>query len=173
MATYRAIASGETDPYAPIVASLMKALAANPIAIAEGASGAPRIMPLALQTYHQRVALATDAAAVSVLSLDPETVISVVGNFANGPGDTSSLQVSASSDGGSTWGAWFSLTGTTGATRHSVNAVINLKNGIVDLTAISAVDIGGNINALRFRHSAPLVAGEAGRMSVYAIGRAP
>lgn len=41
MATYRSIAATETDPQAPITSALMKALDANPTAIAEGAAGAP------------------------------------------------------------------------------------------------------------------------------------
>ena len=41
MATYRAIASTETDPEAPLSSALIKALALNPTAIAEGATGAP------------------------------------------------------------------------------------------------------------------------------------
>ncbi len=41
MATYRSIAATETDPQAPVTAALMKALDANPTAIAEGAPGAP------------------------------------------------------------------------------------------------------------------------------------
>lgn len=43
MTTHRDIASSETDPFAPIVAALMKALALNPVAIAEGSTGAPKI----------------------------------------------------------------------------------------------------------------------------------
>lgn len=41
MATYRSIASTETDPQAPVTSALVKALEANPTAIAEGATGAP------------------------------------------------------------------------------------------------------------------------------------
>lgn len=48
MTTYRAIASTETDPQAPETSALFKALEANPTAIAEGASGAPRIHLAAL-----------------------------------------------------------------------------------------------------------------------------
>lgn len=50
MTTYRGIVGTETDPYAPIVAQLMKALALNPVAITEGAAGAPRIADGALDT---------------------------------------------------------------------------------------------------------------------------
>lgn len=50
MATYRAVATSETDPLAPIIAQLMKALEMNPRAIAEGATGAP-IMQSAWHPY--------------------------------------------------------------------------------------------------------------------------
>lgn len=49
MATYRSIAPTETDPQAPITSALMKALEANPTAIAEGAAGAPRLLLGALE----------------------------------------------------------------------------------------------------------------------------
>lgn len=48
MADYTAIANSETNPGAPLTSSLMKRLAANPEAIAEGASGATRIRTAAL-----------------------------------------------------------------------------------------------------------------------------
>jgi len=48
MTTYVTIASTQTDPYAPQDSPLMKALADNPTAITEGASGAPRILDAAL-----------------------------------------------------------------------------------------------------------------------------
>ena len=43
MPTYTAIASTETDPNAPVTSTLMDRLANNPIAMFEGASGAPRL----------------------------------------------------------------------------------------------------------------------------------
>lgn len=44
MATWRTIAASEVDPDSPVTATLMQALADNPTAIAEGASGAPRVL---------------------------------------------------------------------------------------------------------------------------------
>lgn len=49
MATNRDIAATETDPEAPLSSALLKALALNPTAIAEGAAGAPRLRIGALQ----------------------------------------------------------------------------------------------------------------------------
>lgn len=43
MATYRDIAPSEVDAQSPVKELLMQALANNPIAIAEGASGAPKL----------------------------------------------------------------------------------------------------------------------------------
>lgn len=45
MAQYTTITDTQVDPEAPITSELMTALRDNPIAIAEGASGAPRIDP--------------------------------------------------------------------------------------------------------------------------------
>ena len=50
MATYRTIAASEVDADSPVTATLMEALAENPTAIAEGASGAPPIEDAALDT---------------------------------------------------------------------------------------------------------------------------
>ena len=43
MATYTSIAASENEPLAPVTATLMDRLTNNPIAMFEGASGAPRL----------------------------------------------------------------------------------------------------------------------------------
>jgi hypothetical protein len=48
MTTYTAISAGEIDADSPITADLMSKLRDNPIAITEGASGAPKISAAAL-----------------------------------------------------------------------------------------------------------------------------
>lgn len=48
MATYTTITDGQVDEESPITTSLMTALRDNPTAIAEGASGAPKVMQAAL-----------------------------------------------------------------------------------------------------------------------------
>ena len=47
MTSYITITDAETDPEAPLTATLAKKWRDNPIAITEGAAGAPRISPLA------------------------------------------------------------------------------------------------------------------------------
>ena len=50
MADYRTITDAEVDPDAPLTSSLGYAFRDNPTAIAEGATGAPRIQDAALDT---------------------------------------------------------------------------------------------------------------------------
>ena len=50
MADYRTITDAEVDPDAPLTSSLGYAWRDNPLAIAEGATGAPRITDAALST---------------------------------------------------------------------------------------------------------------------------
>lgn len=47
MADWTTIADSQVDPNAPVTSELMSALRDNPVAIAEGASGAPKINPIA------------------------------------------------------------------------------------------------------------------------------
>lgn len=71
MATHRTIASTETDPLAPIVAALMKALAANPVAIAEGDA-----------TVHS-AGVAIRAAAMRGVAAGSEVSLTILGSLAD------------------------------------------------------------------------------------------
>jgi hypothetical protein len=173
MATYRPIATTETDPEAPLTSQLLKALEANPIAIAEGAVGAPRIVGHALQTWVSRVTLDATTTPVVVTGLNSDTVIHAVGFFSNGSGDTAQLQVSGSIDGGTSWGSWLTLTAGGASTTYSISAIINLKNGVID-SLYATVDLGtGPFNAIRFRHSNTVSSGVGAKLSLYSVGLAP
>ena len=52
MADYTTITDAQVDPEAPITSELMSALRDNPIAIAEGAAGAPRVEPIAFSANY-------------------------------------------------------------------------------------------------------------------------
>lgn len=52
MTTYTVITNGEIDQDSPVTQALMTAVRDNPIAITEGASGAPRIEFAALNTWY-------------------------------------------------------------------------------------------------------------------------
>jgi hypothetical protein len=60
MTSYTAIANGDIDQDSPVTQPLVTALRDNPIAIAEGASGAPRIEPIAFAAnYYTAGAIGT------------------------------------------------------------------------------------------------------------------
>jgi hypothetical protein len=132
-------------------------------------------MPFAMNTFHGRLVLDASTTPSSITDLDPGTVVAIMGNFANGTADTAAVEVSASSDNGATWGGWFALTGDGSSTRYPIDAILNLKNGFIDTTSVNSSDLGGSINAIRFRHSLAMTgAGNyPARIVVYAIGRAP
>jgi len=84
MATYRAIAASEVDADSPVTATLVSALAENPIAIAEGAAGAPRIKYLAGTVGSLLFGTGPDAgygAVVAGSTLKPSGAIHSVSNL--------------------------------------------------------------------------------------------
>ena len=62
MTTYTAITNGQIDQDSPITQPLMTAMRDNPIAITEGATGAPRILGLAAATIDEVQVLTVSAA---------------------------------------------------------------------------------------------------------------
>lgn len=173
MADWPNITDVAVDPDAPVTSNLMYGLRDAPIAIAEGAAGAPRIVAHALQTWVSRVTLDGTTTPVVVTGLNSGTVIHAVGSFSNGAGDAAQLQVSGSIDGGTNWGSWLSLTAGSNGITYSISAIINLKNGISD-SLYGTVDLGtGPFNAIRFRHSSTISTGIPARLSLYSVGLAP
>lgn len=77
MATYSAISAGEKDADSPITVGLIEKLDQNPHAIAEGASGAPRILSAALNQVGGAEAVTRDtirANAVGSTEIDTDAV---------------------------------------------------------------------------------------------------
>lgn len=99
MATYRAIASTEVDADSPVTETLMTALADNPTAIAEGASGAPKI------AVSVATASAGAASTLTITGLDDFSGIIIQGTTAYSGGTNGTLTVELSDDSGGTWGA--------------------------------------------------------------------
>ena len=87
MADWTTITETATDPDAPVTSSLLKALRDNPSAIAEGASGAPRIVRSALKTATGSVSGTLEASGTVVVSLNqysfwPDIRLDVAGSIA-------------------------------------------------------------------------------------------
>lgn len=70
MADWTTITETATDPDAPVTSTLIKALRDNPAAIAEGASGAPKIVRSALKTATGSVSGTLAASGTVVVSLN-------------------------------------------------------------------------------------------------------
>lgn len=96
MATYRSIASSETDADSPVTTDLMQALADNPTAIAEGASGAPKI------AQKTRVGGASSGSTATFNAMDDFGGVTAHIHFRNSGGVNRDLTLEASDD-GSTW----------------------------------------------------------------------
>lgn len=86
MADWTTITETATDPDAPVTSTLIKALRDNPSAIAEGASGAPKIVRSALKTATGSVSGSLAAGASVVVSLNeysfwPDIRLNVAGTI--------------------------------------------------------------------------------------------
>lgn len=190
MATYRAIAGTETDPGAPLVSALLKALDGNATAIAEGAAGAPRIEPDAINSRRSAFALPTAGTSFTLTSLNShlKTVGIDVPNM------------SATSTGSGVWECWLSLSNDNGssfaaevkvATASGASSgislplpdrlVISLADGFLWLTpqgpvtpgnSVIAVPAGGPVNAIRWRlaGSVGFSSGAADRGLIIGVG---
>lgn len=163
MADYNPILDAETDPEAGLRSSLFKRLRANPIAIAEGAVGAPRVQPKAV--FSPGIlgdAGITGTSWIAVTGLDGIKTICLTAGTDSGTSASLNLQFSA--DGGSTWGGSQLIFGTGGNTAASGSWQINLATGAMKggyvlypssgASTVSSSDLSltvpANCNAIRF-----------------------
>lgn len=148
MTTYRTIASTETDGYSPATVPLFTALADNPTAIAEGASGAPRVDGRALDVVlnDTDVNVPTGGGATTVLVTNTTfTNLSyvMVTGFADlgNPSSTTSfsLNYQTTTDGGSNW---------TGSTTFLDTGAYS-SDSVRPFSVV--VDVSGSIDGIRVR----------------------
>lgn len=104
--------------------SVVTALRDNPIALAEGASGAPRIVGKALDLWLATLAL-NSTTAVGVSDLDGYAALRIDFVESGTPsGGTASIQARFSDDNGSTWGSWQAITGALAANSGYAGSII-------------------------------------------------
>ena len=178
--TYVAIPNGDIDQDSPLTQPLLTALRDNPIAITEGASGAPQIVGMALDLFLGDFTFTDTEAGLSGLgSLDGMMVLV---NSVNSGSSARDMQIRMSNDNGATWGSWqdtglsngngigraimfiglnsgLSMSVTDGASPTDIN------NGWVALTVPS-----GGANAFQFRASGSLAGGNYYRAVCLGIG---
>jgi hypothetical protein len=153
MATYIPITDTQIDPDAPVTSQLMYQMRENPIAISEGAAGAPRNVGLSIYNFEGRFTGTTGTTPVVITGLSPFTIVAVEGVFSLGVGDSSTFQISTSADGGSTWGGWVNITD-----NGPYRAIVNMVTGSIDVSSgtWATGSSAANANAIRFRLAAAL-----------------
>lgn len=114
MTTYTDTSTLNTDPNDPVSSVLLTALKDNPVAVAEGASGAPKIAAAAMgillfadsDTVTQPDQT-TQTAGADVTRVDNIVIMARGTASSSGGSDvTGTYEYRLSDDGGSTWGSW-------------------------------------------------------------------
>lgn len=170
MTDYTQINDTEIDPDAPIPSLLGYRWRDNPIAMFEGASGAPRLNPRAWQPTYLGAISATAANAAGITDILGIGAIDVR-MMAKGGSGTPILQVDLSSNNGATWGGYqniYSGLVQTGDRLYTLDLSLNIQTGAFRVTggyidsaaapAFLTATTGtitplANANAIRFRVS--------------------
>jgi hypothetical protein len=105
-----------------------RALRDNPIAIAEGATGAPRVEGRALDTFMGTLSL-VDTTATGFIDLDGFELIRAVGNIDEGAVVARNLQIRFSNDNGSSYGSYQAITIAPSAGLSNIEMFFNMRTG--------------------------------------------
>ena len=124
MADYRQITVGETLPDAPVTSDLMSALADNPVAIAEGASGAPKVQAAALRTY---------VGGQTALNLDAHRYVLVAAHLLRTAEGAVDVQYRLSSNNGTSWNSWRVF-------NSEVSAIVSTTT-VIDISSFNAIQV--------------------------------
>ena len=132
MTTYTAIPTGDIDTDSPVTQPLMTALRDNPIATAEGSSGAPKF------------AVKTDAGSFSSAALDFNSVGAWSGVFftcstARTTGSTATVTMDATTDGGSSYLGAVTLATVPANGFTTLTGFLDFATGLVHGTSQSSI----------------------------------
>lgn len=157
--TYTAIDASRIDQDSPIDEPLMRNLRDNPIALAEGAAGAPRINGRAIRPFIG--GLESTGGVLDVTGLENYGGIYWDGRRSMGVGAGGTVQIQLSDDGGTTWQAATTLANDFSGTSDRINGHVDFLSGayvsIFDTTGYGTGTIAlppGTVNAVRFSMSA-------------------
>jgi len=144
MPNYITITEGETDPGAPGTSSLWKRWRDNPLAIAEGASGAPKVSPLAFSGTRMlpMASIITSLGAVRVLEFMLRFDMS---------GGSNTFEARFSTNNGSSWGSYQVLYSSAAETWQRLGR-LNLRTGafLVGSTT-GTLTVPADLDAVQFR----------------------
>jgi hypothetical protein len=174
MASYITITDAETDPEAPLTSELAKKWRDNPIAIAEGETGAPKIVSKAMDLFLGTFSFSATPAGLT--GLDGEDGLLIWYGVTNTSGAAAlTLEVRFSNDNGSTWGSYQSIGPSQPATSSRNGfAILGLKTGRfrsthnLDSQALvsSTLTVPSNCNAFQIRANG----GTASGGTAYVLG---
>jgi hypothetical protein len=138
MTDYIVITDSQTDPEAPLTSELAKQWRDNPIAIAEGSVGAPKVTGEALSIYINDIALTSTYTNVGTLGSRLKKLrLSVQANATNSSTSTTgsfSIQIRVSNDGGATYSGNISVANLSGI---GLNGGSAFTSGLVYLDLVS------------------------------------
>ena len=140
------------------------ALRDNPIAIAEGAAGAPRVEARAIEFVDLALRDGSGTSALGWLGLDPTTVIRFYATIFQTTTGTRTLQIRGSNNGGSSYGSWIVITKNISQSESGFSIIqLNLATGFLKGLSIGSdggstlgfdLSIGvAGIDAVQFRAS--------------------
>lgn len=174
MTSYITITDEETDPGAPVTSELLKKERDNPIAIAEGATGAPRVQGIALGGVYLSSFTQTEKAPQALLGLDRVGLL--VSDVLTTGLSGGIVQISLSNNGGASYGGWITLYTEPGGLTAGICATGKLHLDLVTgdwrvrmlasdggvLATNGTLTLPAGVNAIQMRKS-----NEGGRVTVY------
>lgn len=175
MADWVNITDAQVDPDAPLTSELAYAWRDNPIAIAEGAVGAPRVQWRAWEKSFIAAVSSALTTPVAVTGIGDVGMLYLDIN-ANSSSGSPSINIGFSNDGGSTWGANQTLSfGTVITAGVNYRIYLNLQTGKCDGAYVqtngtyaiinTTFTVPSNCNAIRFSGSGSTFAAGAYRLS--------
>ena len=168
MADYIGITEAQSNPFAPLTSELVKQLRDNPLAIAEGAEGAPRVRGSGRSwNILASATVTTSVSSIVFTGLEPHAslVLTTVSGLTNS--SEASLIIEISENNGADWRSIFSR-GLAADSGRVANAMIYANNtgahgfarigppsgfGGSTIFGEAAADFSAGINALRLRVS--------------------
>lgn len=147
MADWVTITDSQVDPDAPLTSELAYAWRDNPIAITEGAVGAPRVMPKALASSLLGV-FSVAASPVAVTNIGWVKKLYIDG-WVN---DSGSTRAEFSSDNGATYGAAQVIIGLSNNNAAFRGCEIDITTGAYSTSSgfTGTLTVPSNVNAIRF-----------------------
>jgi len=131
MATYTAITDAETGHKSPLTISLARRLRDNPLAISEGAAGAPKIKNKAIDNLNLGGVSWSGSGFAGWTGIGDVLRMMILAGEVGSPGQTMRFQFT--SDGGATWGsAQTSSIDAAQASGIGTGVIINLVTGVFE-----------------------------------------